>query len=105
MKLSPSTSLLHCSAGSTTRLSSSGPLVAVHIGDDGVSGFRIGNRPELPLVYYFDHHEGIAWSRDLSAEDELRAAYALVRSSLTEAALPKGPTGREGPRASSVWLP
>lgn len=73
-----------------------------HSGD--ITGFRIDARPELPLVYYFDHHEGIAWSRDLSADAALRAAYALVRSSLTED-FPKGPIGREGPRASSVWLP
>jgi hypothetical protein len=78
---------------------------ATHTGDDGVSGFQINNRPELPLVYYFDRHEGLAWSRDLSADAELHAAYALVRSSLTEADLPVGPIGREGPRASSVWLP
>ena len=70
-----------------------------------ITGFRIDTRPELPLIYYFDHHEGIAWSRDSVRRAVLRTAYALVRSSLTEADLPVGPTGREGPRASSVWLP
>ena len=74
-----------------------------HNGD--ITGFRIGARPELPLVYYFDHHEGIAWSRDLSAEAVLRAAYALVDSAVEVADLPNGPTGSQGPRASSVWLP
>jgi hypothetical protein len=78
---------------------------AMHVDADAITGFRVSRRPELPLVYYFDSHEGIAWSRDLSAEAELRAAYALVYSSLGFDDLPKGPTGREGPRASSVWLP
>ena len=77
--------------------------VTVHFGDD-IWGFRIDSRPELPLVYYFDHHEGIGWSRDLSADAELRAAYALVRSS-PDICFPDGPTGSQGPRASSVWLP
>ena len=80
-------------------------VCAMYVGDDAYSGFQISNRPELPLVYYFDHHEGIAWSRDLSAKAELRAAYALVYSSLSETDLPRGPTGSAGPRASSVWLP
>lgn len=78
--------------------------VAARFGNDEIACFQIASRPELPLIYYFDRHEGIGWSRDLSAEAELRAAYALVRSS-PDICFPDGPTGSQGPRASSVWLP
>ena len=79
-------------------------LCSAQHGDD-ITGFRIVARPELPMVYYADHAEGITWSRSPDAETALRAAYALVHSSFSIGDLPVGPTGREGPRASALWLP
>lgn len=70
----------------------------------------LGERLSVSLhrVTYADRAEGITWSRGIltaTVEDSLRAAYMLVQSSLTESDFPRGPTGREGPRVSSLWLP